>query len=153
MQQPQRITRPIPVLRDRVRASLPPVMVGAQGVSRAFAEDVGVFDLDLAVPRGVTFGLIGPSGSGKTTTMRLMLGLLAPDAGEVQVLGEPPTALAPATRRRIGYLPQRFTLYETLTVAENLAFAASLYGLGFLERRKSMDRVLGLAGRDPGWSG
>jgi ABC-2 type transport system ATP-binding protein len=142
MQQPQRITRPIPVIRDRVRASLPPVMVAAQGVSRAFAEDVGVFDLTFEVPTGTIFGMVGPSGSGKTTTVRLMTGLYRPDSGEMRVLGRKPAKFSARTRERIGYMPQQFVLYPNLTVWENLNFVASLYGLGYFSRRKRLEYAL-----------
>ena len=142
MQQPQRITRPIPILRDRVRASLPPVMVAAEGVTRAFAEDVGVFNLTFEVPTGTIFGMIGPSGSGKTTTVRLMTGLYRPDSGTMHVLGREPAKFSARTRERIGYMPQQFVLYPNLTVWENLNFVASLYGLGYFSRRKRLEYAL-----------
>jgi ABC-2 type transport system ATP-binding protein len=148
MQQPQRITRPIPLIRDRVRASLPPVMVAAQGVSRAFAEDVGVFDLTFEVPTASIFGMIGPSGSGKTTTVRLMTGLYRPDSGKMTVLGREPAKFSARTRERIGYMPQQFVLYPNLTVWENLNFVASLYGLGYFKRRKRLEYALDLVELD-----
>jgi ABC-2 type transport system ATP-binding protein len=144
MQQPQRITRPIPALRDRVRTSLPPMMVAAEGVSRAFAADAGVFDLTFEVPTGSIFGMIGPSGSGKTTTVRLMTGLYRPDSGTMRVLGREPAKFSARTRERIGYMPQQFVLYPNLTVWENLNFVASLYGLGYFKRRKRLEYALDL---------
>jgi ABC-2 type transport system ATP-binding protein len=142
MQQPQRITRPIPAIRERIRANLPPLMVAAQDVSRAFAQDVGVFDLTFEVPTGTIFGMIGPSGSGKTTTVRLMTGLYRPDSGTMRVLGREPAKFSAHTRERIGYMPQQFVLYPNLTVWENLNFVASLYGLGYFSRRKRLEYAL-----------
>jgi ABC-2 type transport system ATP-binding protein len=144
MQQPQRITRPLPLIRDAVKAKLPPVIVDARGVSRVFGEDAGVFDLTFEVPTGAIFGLIGPSGCGKTTTVRLMTGVYKPDHGSLSVLGRVPSKFSARTRERIGYLPQQFVLYPNLTVAENLNFVASLYGMGYFSRRKRIDYALEL---------
>lgn len=79
---------------------------------------------------------------GKTTTLRLLTGLYKPDSGDLSVLGELPTKFHTRTRQRIGYMPQQFVLHPHLTVSENLAFAASLYGLGFLQRRRRMKLML-----------
>jgi ABC-2 type transport system ATP-binding protein len=119
-----------------------PPIIAFQHVERLFSKDTGVFDLTFEVPAGIIFGLIGPSGCGKTTTLRLLTGLYKPDSGSLSVLGEPPTKFHPRTRQRIGYMPQQFVLYPHLTVSENLAFAASLYGLGFLQRRRRMKLML-----------
>jgi ABC-2 type transport system ATP-binding protein len=119
-------------------------MVAAQGVSRVFAEDVGVFDLTFEIPTGTIFGMIGPSGSGKTTTVRLMTGLYRPDSGSLSVLGHTPSKFSARTRERIGYMPQQFVLYPNLTVWENLNFVASLYGMGYFSRRKRLEYALDL---------
>lgn len=95
-----------------------------------------MFNLSFTVAAGTIFGLIGPSGCGKTTTVRLLAGLYQPDWGTINVLGQPPHAFTTEVRERIGYMPQHFVLYPTLTVWENLRFAASLYGLGYRTRRK-----------------
>jgi ABC-2 type transport system ATP-binding protein len=142
MQQPQRITRPIAILRDTARNQLPPVMVDAQGVTHVFAGDVGVFDLNFEIPTGTIFGMIGPSGSGKTTTVRLMTGVYRPDSGSLTVLGRTPSKFSARTRERIGYMPQQFVLYPNLTVWENLNFVASLYGMGYFSRRKRLAYAL-----------
>jgi ABC-2 type transport system ATP-binding protein len=144
MQQPQRITRPLPLIRDAAKAKLPPVMVDARDVSHVFGEDAGVFDLTFEVPTGVIFGLIGPSGCGKTTTVRLMTGVYKPDSGSLTVLGRVPSKFSVRTRERIGYLPQQFVLYPNLTVWENLNFVASLYGMGYFSRRKRLRYALDL---------
>lgn len=144
MQQQQRATRPLQVERTTITTNLPPVMIAAQGVTRAFTKDVGVFDLSLEIPTGTIFGMIGPSGSGKTTTVRLMTGLYRPDSGKLSVLGREPAKFSARTRERIGYMPQLFVLYPNLTVWENLNFVASLYGMGYFSRRKRLEYVLDL---------
>lgn len=120
-----------------------------EGVSKSFGEATVVKDLQLQVPRGGLIGLIGPSGCGKTTTIRLLLGVYEPSAGEVRVLGELPYRFRRETRERIGYLPQQFVLYPTLTVEENLNFAAAAYGLGPFKRRAAKREVLELVGLTP----
>lgn len=104
-------------------------IVKTEGLTKAFTSNAGVFDLDLELPAGLIVGFIGPSGSGKTTTVRLMTGLLHPDSGSIKVLGQRPTRFDPDTRARIGYMPQEAILYPDLTLAENLDFVASLYGI------------------------
>lgn len=107
-----------------------------------FVDNVGVFDLNLNVPKGTIFGLIGPSGCGKTTTVRLMLGLYKPDSGTIRVMGRDPRHFSHALRERIGYMPQHFALYPNLTVLENVRFVASLYGMNPLTRRRRLNEVL-----------
>lgn len=114
------------------------------GVSKRYNGHDAVADLDLEIPAGVVVGVIGPSGSGKTTTIRMITGSLAPTSGRVEVLGERPSAFRRATRERIGYMPQQFSLYPDLTVAENVDFAASLYGLVLWRRWQRRKAVLEL---------
>jgi ABC-2 type transport system ATP-binding protein len=111
-------------------------------VSRRFDEHAGVFELNLHVPRGSIVGLIGPSGCGKTTTVRLALGVYRPDEGNLKVMGESSSRLSTRTRESIGYLPQQFVLYPNLSVIENVRFAASLYGIGPLQRGKQVQSAL-----------
>jgi len=111
-------------------------------VTKVFGEDAGVFDLSFEVPAGTIFGLIGPSGCGKTTTVRLMTGLYKPDRGQLLVLGRNPSRFGLRARERIGYMPQHFVLYPNLTVWENLNFVASLYGMGYVSRRKWLKQAL-----------
>lgn len=115
----------------------------AEGLTKTFAPDAGVFDMNLELPSGQIIGLIGPSGSGKTTTVRLMTGILTPDRGSIRVLGGRPRDFDIDTRARIGYMPQEAILYPDLTLAENLSFAASLYGMP-LRRQEEIDRLVGL---------
>ncbi|HJP89604.1 MAG TPA: ABC transporter ATP-binding protein [Candidatus Limnocylindrales bacterium] len=114
------------------------------GVGKRFNGHDAVSGLDLEIPTGSIVGVIGPSGAGKTTTIRMITGSLAPTAGTAEVLGEPPGRLSRATRERMGYLPQKFSLYPDLTVLENVDFAASLYGLLFARRFRRRREVLEL---------
>lgn len=117
-------------------------IITTQDTTLRFSHDAGVFDLSFSVTAGSIFGLIGPSGCGKTTTMRLLTGLYKPDRGSISVLGQMPHRFTAEARERIGYMPQRFVLYPTLTVWENLRFAASLYGMGYTSRRKRLEEML-----------
>jgi ABC-2 type transport system ATP-binding protein len=108
-------------------------------VSRRFGEFTAVRDVDLRVDRGEIVGLLGANGAGKTTLIRLLLGLLATSAGEVELFGEPPSR---GTRRRIGYVPQGLGLYDDLTVSENLEFSAAVFG----SRRPGSAEPAGLPG-------
>lgn len=114
------------------------------GVSKRYNGHAAVAGLDMEVPAGSVLGVIGPSGSGKTTTIRMVTGSLAPTAGTVEVLGERPGKLSRATRERIGYLPQIFSMYPDLSVLENVDFAATLYGLLLLRRYRRRRAVLEL---------
>jgi ABC-2 type transport system ATP-binding protein len=117
-------------------------VVEVDGVGKRFDDTWVVRNLDFRVESATIFGLFGPSGSGKTTTIRLLLGLLRPDEGDLRVLGRAPRQFRSRTREKIGYMPQLFVLYPELTVMENLDLAASLYGLGWLARRQPMRQVL-----------
>ncbi len=119
------------------------IIIRAVGLTKEFSGETVVQDVTFEIPRGAIFGFIGPSGSGKTTTIRLLLGVYTPTAGEVAVMGVSPVKFRRGTRERIGYMPQLFVLYPTLTVWENLNFAASIYGMG-LRRGQRLMRVLDL---------
>jgi ABC-2 type transport system ATP-binding protein len=103
----------------------PAPLASAAGATRRFGELTVVDGVDLTVAAGEVVGLIGANGAGKTTLIRMLLGLLAPTAGQVRLFGEPPSR---RTRARLGYMPQSLGLYEDLTVAENLAFSTAAYG-------------------------
>ncbi|MEO7985778.1 MAG: ABC transporter ATP-binding protein [Gemmatimonadales bacterium] len=122
----------------------------ARGLRKVFGELVAVDGLDLEIHRGEVFGLLGPNGSGKTTTIRMLCGLMAPTAGTATVVGCDVTTEAEQVRRNIGYMSQRFGLYDDLSVAENLRFYASIYGLAGQRRKDRIAellRDLGLAPR------
>jgi ABC-2 type transport system ATP-binding protein len=120
---------------------LPPVQVkdsviSAQHLTKKFGDQTAVEDVSFDVPRASIFGFIGPSGSGKTTTVRLLTGVYTPTEGQVTVLDRSPAKFNQRERARLGYMPQLFVLYPTLTVWENLNFAASLYGMGLFRRKR-----------------
>jgi ABC-2 type transport system ATP-binding protein len=124
--------------------------IHTRALRKVFGPLVAVDSLDLDVPRGEVFGLLGPNGSGKTTTIRMLCGLLAPTSGEAIVVGLDVRREAEALRSRIGYMSQRFGLYDDLTVYENLRFYATVYGLHGEERRTRLESLLhdrGLAPR------
>jgi ABC-2 type transport system ATP-binding protein len=116
----------------------------AESVSKAFGDTLVINDVSLEVARGEVFGLIGPSGSGKSTLIHLLVGLAVPTDGSLRVLNCDPRDFTPAHRRHIGYVPQNFVLYPTLTVEQNARFVAGLYGMGWLERRRRIREVLRL---------
>jgi ABC-2 type transport system ATP-binding protein len=109
---------------------------------RTFGDVVALDEVSIDVRPGSLVGVIGPSGAGKTTAVRLMTGGLRPTSGTVRVLGEDPVAMRSETRERIGFMPQQVSLYEDLTVAENLDFVASLFGSLFFSRRRRIRQVL-----------
>jgi ABC-2 type transport system ATP-binding protein len=103
--------------------------ISTHGLTRRFGAHVAVDHLALEIPRAQIYGFLGPNGSGKTTTIRMLCGLLAPSEGEAVVLGLRVPREAPRLRERIGYMTQRFALYEDLSVDENLEFLAEVYAL------------------------
>ncbi len=107
-----------------------PFAIEVRGLTKRFGARTAVDRVDLAVPRGRIVGFLGPNGSGKTTTIRMLCGLLRPDAGEGTCLGLDIRSQAAEIKRRVGYMTQRFSLYEDLSIAENLDFIARVYALG-----------------------
>jgi ABC-2 type transport system ATP-binding protein len=120
------------------------------GLRKAFGPLVAVEGLDLAIPRGQVFGLLGPNGSGKTTTIRMLCGLMAPTAGSATVVGHDIVRESEAIRRKIGYMSQRYGLYDDLTVQENVRFYGTVYGLHGRARTERLEvhlQELGLVER------
>ena len=105
----------------------------AEGLVFRYGKLNALDGLDLTIPSGVSFGLLGPNGAGKTTLIRVLVGLLKPQAGTALVLGEQPS---PKVSRLIGYMPQLAALYNELSVAENLNFFAQIYGMRDREKRR-----------------
>lgn len=105
------------------------IAIRSRGLTKRFGALVAVDHVDLMVPRGQVYGFLGPNGSGKSTTLRMLCGLLTPSAGEVEVLGLRIPEQAEALKKRIGYMTQKFSLYEDLTVQENLQFLAAVHDL------------------------
>lgn len=116
--------------------------IRARGLSKHFGALKAVDGVDLSVPRANVYGFLGPNGSGKSTTIRMLCGLLTPSAGGIEVLGFDIPREAEALRRRIGYMTQKFALYEDLTVRENLEFLASVQGLSRPVRKARIDELL-----------
>ncbi|HEU5217931.1 MAG TPA: ABC transporter ATP-binding protein [Gemmatimonadales bacterium] len=116
--------------------------IEARDLRRTFGPIVAVEGLTLSIARGEVFGLLGPNGSGKTTTIRMLCGLLAPTSGTASVDGVDVTADPEMVRRRIGYMSQRFGLYDDLTVEENLRFYAGIYGLRGAELKARLDELV-----------
>ena len=113
-----------------------------EALHRSFGELVAVERLDLSVRRGEIFGLLGSNGSGKTTTIRMLTGLLPPTSGTATVAGVDVVAEPEAVRRRLGYMSQRYGLYDDLTVEENLRFYAGLYGLIGAEGKTRVEELI-----------
>lgn len=124
--------------------------VEISNLTRRFGSIFAVDGLTLSIERGEIFGLLGPNGSGKTTVIRMLCGLLVPSAGTARVADIDVIVAPEAVRRRIGYMSQKFGLYEDLTVRENMTFYGALYGLrapDLTARADEIDSFLGLAPR------
>ena len=138
----------------------PEIVIDVHGLTKRFDGRPVVRDLSMQVRRGTIYGFLGPNGSGKTTTIRMLCGLLTPDGGQGTCLGFDLRTQTEQIKRRVGYMTQRFSLYEDLSVRENLEFVARLYGLpdargavrAMIERLGLGDRTEQLAGTlSGGW--
>ena len=131
-------------------------VIKARGLTRLFGELIAVDHIDLSVTRGQVYGFLGPNGSGKSTTLRMLCGLLTPSSGEATVLGLQMPQQAEQLKKRIGYMTQKFSLYEDLSILENLQFLAAIHDLPralakqrvaeMLDRYHFLDRKNQLAG-------
>jgi ABC-2 type transport system ATP-binding protein len=127
----------------------PETAIDVHGLTKRFDGRTVVNNLSMSVPRGTIYGFLGPNGSGKTTTIRMLCGLLTPDEGEGTCLGFNIRTEADAIKRRVGYMTQRFSLYQDLSVRENLEFVARLYALPDPQQAaREMIKRLGLDGRE-----
>ncbi|WP_343854681.1 ABC transporter ATP-binding protein [Rhodanobacter soli] len=115
----------------------------ARGLTRCFGKLVAVDHVDLEVPARRVYGFLGPNGSGKSTTIRMLCGLLTPTAGEIEVLGLRIPAQADALRPHIGYMTQKFSLFEDLSVRENLEFLAAIQGVPKAKTKRRIDELIG----------
>jgi ABC-2 type transport system ATP-binding protein len=124
--------------------------IDVRGLTKTFGEFVAVNNISFEVPPGEIFGFLGPNGAGKTTTIRMLLGLLVPTSGTACVIGYDVATESDAMRKRIGYMTQRFSLYNDLTVEENLNFYGGVYGVHgqkLQERKTYILKMAGLTGR------
>lgn len=120
------------------------IVIETRGLTKYFGDYCAVNNLDLNIRRGAIYGFLGPNGCGKSTTMRLLTGLLTPSAGEVRVLGSELPQQAESLRRKIGYMTQKFSLYDNLSVRENLQFVAQIYGLTRAHSQQRIAQLLAL---------
>ena len=127
------------------------IAIGARSLTKQFGSFTAVNDVSLQVRYGEIYGLLGANGAGKTTTIKMLCGLLEPTAGEMQLTGERGNLRSQGVRQQIGYMSQKFSLYNDLTVRENLDFFAGVYGVPKQEREEKIRWVLsfsGLEGRE-----
>jgi ABC-2 type transport system ATP-binding protein len=127
----------------------PDIAIEVEGLTKSFGGRKVVRDLSMRVRRGEIYGFLGPNGSGKTTTIRMLCGLLTPDEGRGTCLGYDIRSEADEIKRHVGYMTQRFSLYQDLSVRENLEFVARLYGIVHpAASARAMIERIGLAGRE-----
>jgi len=120
------------------------LVIDANGLTRKFSQVTAVSSLDLQVEKQTIYGFLGPNGCGKTTAIRLLTGLLKPTSGLVSVLGYHLPNEAEKLRREIGYMTQKFSLYDDLTVTENMKFIARIYGLTANEQKQRLAQLTSL---------
>jgi ABC-2 type transport system ATP-binding protein len=123
--------------------------IKTQNLTKAFGSNVAVNGLNLEVKKGELFGLVGPDGAGKTTIMRLLTAIMKPTSGEAWVEGHSILSEGEDIKEKIGYMSQRFGLYEDLTVIENIHFYADLYGVPGRERPERIKRLLSFSNLNP----
>jgi len=116
--------------------------IEVSGLRKSFDKLLAVSDLSFAAGAGQIFGLVGPDGAGKSTTIRMLAGILPPDAGEIRVAGCDVVADPESVKSVISYMPQRFGLYEDLTVDENIRFYADLFGVARRRREQRSEELL-----------
>ena len=118
------------------------IVIQARGLTRRFGALTAVNKLDIDIHRSEVFGFLGPNGAGKSTLIRMLVGLMSPSEGEARVLGNEIPKDSHKLRSKIGYMTQKFSLYEDLSVAENLDFAAQIYGLNGKAKKTRIDEIL-----------
>ena len=136
---------PFPKLRER-RDLRGQVAIGATNLTKQFGAFTAVHNVNLEIRYGEVYGLLGANGAGKTTTIKMLCGLQEPTSGEVQLAGQRGSLRATDVRQRLGYMSQKFSLYNDLTVQENLDFFGGVYGVPQLEREEKTRWVLSFAG-------
>lgn len=126
----------------------PQTAIAANGLTKSFSVVRAVDALSFDVRAGEIFGLVGPDGAGKTTTMRMLAGILSPDTGDAFVAGSDVVRDPEGAKHALSYMPQRFGLYEDLTVDENIRFYADLFGVKRVERKQRSAQLLAAAGME-----
>ena len=116
--------------------------IRARGLSKRFGDLLAVDHVDLSVPKACVYGFLGPNGSGKSTTIRMLCGLLTPTEGEIEVLGLRIPEQSEQLRSRIGYMTQKFSLFDDLTVRENLEFLAAVQDVPKAKARARIDTLV-----------
>jgi ABC-2 type transport system ATP-binding protein len=122
------------------------IAIGAGNLTKRFGHFTAVHDVNVQVRYGEIYGLLGANGAGKTTTIKMLCGLLDPTSGTMELAGEKGRLRSPEVRERIGYMSQKFSLYDDLTIGENLDFFAGVYGVPESEREEKKKWVLGFSG-------
>jgi ABC-2 type transport system ATP-binding protein len=139
-------TAPFPLRRQSEERKSGAVAIGARNLSKRFGNFDAVKDVSLEVRYGEIYGLLGANGAGKTTTIKMLCGLIEPTSGEGSLAGETGTLRSSSVRRRVGYMSQKFSLYDDLTIEENLDFFAGVYGVPLEERAEKKKWVLSFSG-------
>ena len=117
-------------------------VIDAKNISRNFGDFCAVSPFNLKVEKSSIYGFLGPNGSGKSTTIRMLTGLLSPSSGELNVLGFKLPLQSELLKKYIGYMTQKFSLYNDLTISENLVFVANIYGLTAKEQKQRLQALL-----------
>ncbi|QAA30285.1 ABC transporter ATP-binding protein [Clostridium manihotivorum] len=120
--------------------------IEVQGLTKKFGSYTAVDNISFNVPKGKIFGFLGPNGSGKSTTIRMLCGVITPTDGSAKILGYDVTKNVSKIKQNIGYMSQKFSLYEDLTVSENLDFYAGIYGLTTKQRKERKSGIIAMAG-------
>ncbi|WP_039764526.1 ABC transporter ATP-binding protein [Caldicellulosiruptor sp. F32] len=125
--------------------------IKVEGLTKRFGEFVAVNDISFSIPKGSLFALLGPNGSGKTTTIKIICGVLRATKGYVEVLGKDVSKYPEQVKQNIGYVSQKFSLYEDLTIVENIEFYGAIYGLSkdeIEEKKAKLLKFFGFEGRE-----
>ena len=137
---------PFPRVKSQNLTSKKKVAIGAKKLNKVFGEFHAVKKLDLVINYGEIYGLLGANGAGKTTTIKMLCGLVQPSNGMISLAGQSKNLRSSQLRRKIGYMSQKFTLYDDLTIMQNLEFYCGVYGIPRRLRRSKIDWVLSTCG-------
>jgi ABC-2 type transport system ATP-binding protein len=137
---------PFPAQREFRERATEAIAIGARNLTKSFGGFTAVKDITLEVKYGEVYGLLGANGAGKTTTIKMLCGLLEPTGGEAELAGETGSLRSSFVRQRVGYMSQKFSLYDDLTIGENLDFFSGVYKVPLAERKEKKRWVLSFAG-------